>query len=66
MNIKINGEEHFIEENKTISEILDQLSLKPESIAIAINYQVLPKTAYTSRLVKEGDKLEIIHAVQGG
>jgi len=66
MIIKVNGEEHILEKEKTVREILEQFSIRQEGVAVALNYHVLPKVAHESTIVKEGDSLEIIHAVQGG
>ena len=58
------------EENKAsdliISEYLKQNQYRPERIAIELNGSILPKSAYNSTILKDGDVMEIVSFVGGG
>jgi len=66
--IVLNGEEREIPREMTVMELLEEIGVKYRKVglAVAINEEVVPKSEYTSRKVKEGDKVEVVHLVGGG
>jgi sulfur carrier protein len=68
MKLLINGEERELPDVRTIEELLRTLAIPRErgGIAVAQNDRVIPRARWTETPVREGDRLEIIHAVQGG
>jgi sulfur carrier protein len=49
-----------------LEELVQELEINAPHFAVALNYQVIPKSLYNSTVLKEGDKIEIVHAVGGG
>lgn len=45
---------------------MDGLKLKPESVAVELNLEIVPKKEYNIKKLNEGDKIEIISFVGGG
>ncbi len=71
MELIINGEKKTLDipkKNISIEELLAHLSAKIDfdSIAIAVNENVIKKDVWNKPVIKSGDVIEIIHAVQGG
>ena len=66
MRLDINGEEHNISSSNTLAELVRELDIHAPHFAMALNFQVVPKSQYESTPIKEGDKVEIVHAVGGG
>jgi len=66
MNIIVNGEELNIKSNTTIEELLDKLVIKDKVMAVAINMEIVKKDKWNSHIIKENDKLELLHFVGGG
>lgn len=66
MQITINGETRELKENATIVEMLDNLALPAERIAIELNREVIRKKDWASVVLNNADKIEIIHFVGGG
>jgi sulfur carrier protein len=66
MRIFINGENREIQTEMSISELLNQLSLPSERIAIELNKEVVRRKDWQSIQIKEADKIEIVHFVGGG
>ena len=66
MKVFINGETREISREVKLSELLDQLSLPSERIAIELNKEVVRRKDWESIQVKEADKIEIVHFVGGG
>ncbi len=67
MKIFVNEEEKKVEENITISQLLEILKLnKVGGIAIAINEEVINRTQWTEKIINANDKVLIVKATQGG
>ncbi|WP_457600515.1 sulfur carrier protein ThiS [Hydrogenivirga sp.] len=64
----VNGEEKEFERELTVMELLEESGVKfrEVGIAVAINEEVVPKSEYKTRKVKEGDRVEIVQLVGGG
>ncbi len=65
MKILLNAKEKEIQ-STTISELLKELNLKTEGIAVALNYEVISKKNFDFAEIKDGDKVDVVKAVQGG
>jgi thiamine biosynthesis protein ThiS len=66
MQITINGEKRELSENLTISEMLENLELPAERIAVELNREVVRKKDWERIELNDADKIEIIHFVGGG
>ena len=68
MRVQLNGEWIELPEGCTLKDLLERLSIDPTQIgvAVAINQQVIPRAAWGSHPLAEGDKVEIVYARQGG
>lgn len=65
MKIKLNGELRETSA-RTVTELLQELQAPVTGVAIAVNEQVVRKTAQAATRLQEGDAVELIRAVQGG
>ena len=67
MRILINGEQRdFPQSSMKLSELIEQLSLAPQRIAIEVNHQIARKQQWEDTLISDGDRIEIVHFVGGG
>ena len=66
MKVTVNGEIKEIGEEINLRQFLKNLSLPAERIAVELNKQVVRKADWENVLVKDADKIEIIHFVGGG
>ena len=66
MQVTINGEKRELAESLTISEILKNLELPSERVAIELNKEVVRKKDWENIKVGDADKIEVIHFVGGG
>jgi thiamine biosynthesis protein ThiS len=68
MNLTINGEPRsFSEPSLPLSAlIIEKLGMKGDRVAVELNRQIVPRGAWETTLLKEGDRLEIVHFVGGG
>ena len=68
MKIRVNGEEKTVRPNLNVQDLLIALELNPtqSGIAVAVDREVIPKTAWQATELRENSEVEIIRAVQGG
>ncbi|HZI88287.1 MAG TPA: sulfur carrier protein ThiS [Pyrinomonadaceae bacterium] len=66
MNLRINGEDQEVVENTSLQELVTQLKLSPERIAIEVNQKVVRRADWATTPLKEDDRIEIVHFVGGG
>ncbi len=67
MKIQINGEpREFSHDSLRLSELVEQLALAPQRIAVEVNRQIVRRADWEQTEVSDGDKVEIVHFVGGG
>ena len=66
MIIKLNDKEHKVEEGTTLASFIENLGLKTQGIAIAINYEVIPKNDWAKTILSDNLELMLVQAVSGG
>jgi thiamine biosynthesis protein ThiS len=62
----VNGEERDLAEGTSIVEIITDLGLKPERVAVEVNRRIVRRSEWPSTTPGEGDRVEIVHFVGGG
>ena len=66
MKLVINGEDRNFNSISTLSDLLTQLGLKADRVAVELNRELVPRDRWPQTQLAEGDKLEIVHFVGGG
>jgi sulfur carrier protein len=65
MRVTVNGEQREIVSSR-VDALLGELEYEGTHFAIALNYDVLPKSQWAQTQIKNGDEIEIITPRQGG
>jgi sulfur carrier protein len=65
MKILVNEEELEVAEPTTVSDLLARLGMPDKGIAVAVDWTVVPKSAWDTEL-SDGARIEVVTAVQGG
>ena len=65
MRVTVNGEPREIS-SQSLDALLAELEYEGNHFAIAVNYDVLPKSRWAQTQLKSGDEIEIITPRQGG
>jgi sulfur carrier protein len=65
MRVTVNGEQREIVSSR-LDALLGELEYEGTHFAIALNYDVLPKSQWAQTQIKNGDEIEIITPRQGG
>ena len=66
MTLTINGEEREFTGVATLFELIGQLGMKPDRVAIELNRELIPRERWPGTQLSDDDKLEIVHFVGGG
>ena len=64
--LTINGDARNVPARCTLQELLGLLELDRSRVAIAVNRDVVPRSAFPERQLEVGDHVEILEAVGGG
>jgi len=66
MQITLNGQTHQLGEQVSLAELVRQISDRETGIAVAVNAAVVPRSSWPSTTVTDGDRVDVVTAVQGG
>ena len=69
MKIKVNGEEKYLETNKSqisLTQTLNSLGYRPNTIVVELNNFIVNYEGWETEKVADGDVLEIVSIVGGG
>ncbi|WP_243869746.1 sulfur carrier protein ThiS [Streptomyces liangshanensis] len=66
VTISVNGEPRAIGAATTLDALVATLTPAPSGVAAAVNETVVPRTRWSGTLLGEGDRVEVLTAVQGG
>ncbi|HNZ98287.1 sulfur carrier protein ThiS [Ruminococcus sp.] len=63
--VKINGE-LLEKDGKTVTEMLSDMEISGQRVAVEINEEIVPKVKYDETILKDGDHVEVVRFVGGG
>ena len=66
MTIKLNDKSYEVAEGTSLAAFIESMGLKPQGIAVAINYDVVPKDKWEETILSDKMELMLIQAVSGG
>ena len=66
MHIQLNGEPRRLAADATIAALLDAEGLAQRRVAVEVNGEIVPRGLHTAHGLRDGDKVEIVHALGGG
>jgi len=66
MKIQLNGHEREFAAPLSLSELVQQLGMKQDRVAVELNRNIVPREMWPQTALSEGDRLEVVHFVGGG
>ncbi|MFQ5666076.1 MAG: sulfur carrier protein ThiS [Candidatus Binatia bacterium] len=66
MRVTVNGEPQSLADGLTIADLISQLGLTQQRIAVEVNREIIVREAYATHTLREGDQVEIVNFVGGG
>jgi thiamine biosynthesis protein ThiS len=66
MKLEINGETKSVAASANVRELLHNLGIKPDRIAVEVNRLIVKRQDWDRTPIRELDKIEIVQFVGGG
>lgn len=66
MRIQLNGEPLELPDGETVAALLARLALGERRVAVELNLDIVPRSQHAGTALKEGDQVEVVHAIGGG
>ena len=64
--ISVNGERRSFPAGITVMALVADLELDVRKVAVELNREIVPRSAYSAISLRSGDVLEIVHFIGGG
>ncbi len=66
MRIQLNGESFELPDGETVAALIVLLDLTGRRVAVEVNMDIVPRSQHISTTLREGDQVEVVHAIGGG
>lgn len=66
MNVTINGEAQELADGVTLAQVVADRLKSDRGVAAAVDGEVAPKTTWSEVVLRDGQAVELLTAVQGG
>ena len=66
IEIELNGAPHALAGEQPVQALIDALALSHQSLAVAVNREVVPRHLWPQRLLQARDRVDLVKAIGGG
>ena len=66
IKIKLNGKVRSIYDNYSMLDLIKNLKISIKKVAIELNQEIIDKKKINKIILKNNDKIEIVHFIGGG
>jgi sulfur carrier protein len=66
IEIELNGVVHPIQTNQNVQDLIVSLQLANQALAVAVNREVVPRSAWAQQVLNPRDRVDIVRAIGGG
>ncbi len=66
IEIYVNGDTRITRVGATVADLLRELEIKTERVAVELNLEILDRATFDQRSLKDGDRVEILSFIGGG
>lgn len=66
MQITVNGDPQQLIDGMSLAELVRRISDRETGIAVALNSEVVPRSGWPAIGLTDGDRVDVVTAVQGG
>lgn len=66
VEVFVNGEARQLPEGMTVRQLLERMALSDKRLAVEVNLEIVPRGSHVARILRAGDRVEIVHAIGGG
>ena len=62
----VNGKDMEFEEKISVKDLLSNMNVDEDVVVVEVDFEILPKDSYESRILDESSRVEIVAFVGGG
>lgn len=66
LEVTVNGAPRRLGVDTSVADVVASLTSASSGVAVAVNDEVVPRTDWADRVVRPGDRIDVLTAVQGG
>lgn len=66
MRLVVNGDSLDMPAGTTVAVLIEHLGLAGRRVAVEVNEDIVPRSRHAERVLQEGDRVEVVHAIGGG
>jgi len=66
VEIELNGAPRQVPEGHKVKDLIVELSLAGKAVAVAINREIVPRSAWSQRQLQAADRVDVVRAIGGG
>lgn len=66
VTVTVNGAPHRLPPGRTLDRLVADLAGAASGVAAAVNEAVVPRSSWSGTALADGDRVEVLTAVQGG
>lgn len=66
LEVVLNGEPHQVPAGSTLADLITGLGRDPRTVAVERNGDLVPRARLGETRLGAGDRIEVVHFVQGG
>ena len=64
--IQLNGLQRELAEPTSVAALLEENGYAGRAVAVEINREIVPRSMHLQHFVRDGDRIEVVHAIGGG
>jgi sulfur carrier protein len=66
VELTVNGIGRTVPDGATVADVVAAATSQTRGLAVAVNGEVVPRAGWPTRKLRDGDRVEVLAATQGG
>ncbi|MBQ0904882.1 sulfur carrier protein ThiS [Micromonospora sp. U21] len=66
MELTVNGTGRSVPGGASVADLVSDIAPQQRGVAVAVNGEVVPRTSWSTTALRDGDRVEVLTAAQGG
>ncbi|MFE0591173.1 sulfur carrier protein ThiS [Micromonospora echinospora] len=66
MELTVNGVGRSLPDAATVADLVREVTADQRGVAVAVNGEVVPRAGWPTTALRDGDRVEVLSAAQGG
>ncbi|RLP83495.1 sulfur carrier protein ThiS [Micromonospora sp. BL4] len=66
MELTVNGSGRSVLGGASVADLVSEVAPQQRGVAVAVNGEVVPRAGWSTTVLRDGDRVEVLTAAQGG